>query len=259
MPVELTSSPPAAGQNLSKPRTIVCLGDSLTRGLVSASFVDQLALRMAGKGFHFVNSGVNGDLAYNVLRRLDDAIALQPDGVILMIGTNDILSTLRRSNALISRVTKWLPEDPSLEWYQANILEIVRRLKGETGAKIALASPPIVGEHLNTRSNHQARPYVAFLKKIAASQGLAYLPVYERMAEYLKTTGQHEGTSHHSRVFMTARLTVRHIFFKESYISISHRNGFILLTDGVHLNEQGASLVADVMEEYLFMAFAAAP
>ena len=55
----------------------------------------------------------------------------------------------------------------------------------------------------------------------------------------------------HSRVFMTARLTVRHIFFKESYVSISRRNGFILLTDGVHLNEQGASLVADVMEKYL--------
>ncbi len=251
MPVEQPLSPPKAGQPLSRPRTIVCLGDSLTRGLVSASFVDLLDQRMADKGFHFVNSGVNGDLAYNVRRRLDDVIALQPDGVILMIGTNDILSTLRRSNALISRVTKWLPEDPSLGWYQVNILEIVRRLKEETGAKIALASPPIVGEHLNTRSNKQARPYVAFLKETAGDQGLAYLPVYERMAKYLRSTGQHEGTSHHSRVFMTARLTIRHIFFKESYNSISHRNGFILLTDGVHLNEQGASLVADVMEEYL--------
>ncbi len=251
MPVEQPSPQPMASQAITRPRMIVCLGDSLTRGLVSASFVDQLAQRMAGKGFHFVNSGVNGDLAYNVLRRLDDVIALQPDGVILMIGTNDILSTLRRSNALISRVTKWLPEDPSLEWYQANILEIVRRLEVETGAKIALASPPIVGEHLNTRSNQCAKPYVAFLKETAASQGVAYLPVYERMAKYLRSTGQHEGTSHHSRVFMTARLTIRHIFFKESYNSISHRNGFILLTDGVHLNEQGASLVADVMEEYL--------
>ncbi len=251
MPVEQPSSPSKVAQHLSRPRTIVCLGDSLTRGLVSASFVDQLAQRMADKGFEFVNSGVNGDLAYNVMRRLEDVIALQPDGVILMIGTNDILSTLRRSNALISRVTKWLPEDPSLEWYQENILEIVRRLKGETGAKIALASPPIVGEHLNTRSNQCAKPYVAFLQETAASQGLAYLPVYERMAKYLRSTGQHEGTSHHSRVFMTARLTIRHIFFKESYVSISRRNGFILLTDGVHLNEQGASLVADVMEEYL--------
>ncbi len=251
MPVELNSSQPIAGQNLAGPRTIVCLGDSLTRGLVSASFVDLLEQRLAGSGLHFVNSGVNGDLAYNVLRRLDDVISLQPDAVILMIGTNDILSTLRRSNALISRVTKWLPKDPSLAWYQANFLEIVRRLKGETNARIALASPPIVGEHLDTRSNRQTRPYVKFIKETAASQGLAYLPVYERMADYLKAKGQHEGTSHHSRIFMTARLTVRHIFFKESYVSISRRNGFILLTDGVHLNEKGASLVADVMEGFL--------
>ncbi len=251
MPVELISSQPEAGQDLAKSRTIVCVGDSLTRGLVSASFVDQLSQRMAGRGFHFVNSGVNGDLAYNVLRRLDDVIALRPDGVILMIGTNDILSTLRPSNALISRVTKWLPKNPSLEWYQANIHSIISRLKQETAASIALASPPIIGEHLNWHSNRQAKFYVTFLKETAASLGLAYLPVHERMAHYLTSTGQHAGTPHHSRIFMTARLTIRHIFFKESYASISRRNGFILLTDGVHLNERGASLVADVMEEYL--------
>ncbi len=251
MPVELEPSPPKASQGLPASRTIVCLGDSLTAGLVSASFVDELSRRLAGQGLHFVNSGVNGDLAYNVLRRLDEVVALRPYSVILMIGTNDIVSTLRRSDALFSRVSKWLPKDPSLGWYQANINAIVRRLQQETSAKIALASPPIVGEHLESRSNQQARPYVAFLKETAARQGLAYLPVYERMADYLTSTGQHAGTPHHSRIFMMARLTVQHILFKESYISISRRNGFILLTDGIHLNEKGASLVADVMQEYL--------
>ncbi len=251
MPLERATLQPQASPSVPTHRTIVCLGDSLTRGLVSASFVDLLELRLARQGMHFINSGVNGDLAYNVLRRLDDVIFLQPYCVILMIGTNDIGASLRPSNALISRVSKWLPRNPTLEWYQANVLEIVRRLKSETGARIALASPPIFGEHLESRSNQQARPYVAFLKETSASQGVAYLPVYERMADYLKSTGQHEGTSHHSRIFMTARLTVRHILLKESYVSISRRNGFVLLTDGVHLNEKGAALVADVMEEYL--------
>ncbi len=251
MPLELTASQTKAGQAVLQPRTIVCLGDSLTRGLVSASFVDMLEQRLGEQQLRLINSGVNGDLAYNVLRRLGDVIDLQPDGVILMIGTNDIVAALKRSNTLISRVSKWLPRNPSLDWYQANVLEIVRRLKLETNAKIALASPPIIGEHLNSHSNKTARIYVDFLKQTARINGLAYLPVYERMAEYLRSTGQHAGKPHKSRILMTAELTLRHIILKESYVSISRRAGFILLTDGLHLNEKGAALVADVMEEYL--------
>ena len=251
MPLELTDSQPKAGQAILQPRTIVCLGDSITRGQISASFIDQLEERLADQGLRFINSGVNGDLAYNVLRRLDDVIALQPDVIILMIGTNDIVATLRRSNTIISRVSKWLPRNPSLKWYRANLLEIVRRLKLETGAKIALASPPILGERLNSRPNYRAQPYVDFIKETASNEGLAYLPIYEHMSEYLKSTGLHAGKMHHSRIYLTAELTLRHIIFKESYISISRREGFVILTDGLHLNEKGAALVADVMEKYL--------
>src|SRR5512146_3284028 len=102
MPLELTASQPKAGQAIPPPRTVVCLGDSITRGQISASFIDQLEQRLAGQGLRFINSGVNGDLAYNVLRRLDDVIEIKPDVVILMIGTNDIVATLRRSNTVIS-------------------------------------------------------------------------------------------------------------------------------------------------------------
>jgi lysophospholipase L1-like esterase len=230
---------------------IVCLGDSITRGQISASFVDQLCQRLSGNGYHFVNAGVNGDLAYNVLVRLDSVIVLQPKNVILMIGTNDVLSTLRRSNLWISRVSKWLPRSPTQSWYRENLEKIVARLKTETDARIALASPPIMGEHLESRPNQRLRAYNAIIQEIAGREGLAYLPVYERMADYLKSTGTHAGKPHQSRIFMTAELTLRHLFFKESYESISRRKGFTILTDGVHLNEKGAKLITDVYEEYL--------
>jgi lysophospholipase L1-like esterase len=234
--------------------TVVCLGDSITRGLISANFVDLLDSRLGAppdSTFCFVNAGVNGDLAYNVRLRLDHVIALQPRCVILMIGTNDVVATLRRSNLWISRISKWLPHNPTLPWYRQNLEEIVRRLKAETSARIALASLPILGEHLESVPNQRLRAYNAVIHEIAARDGLDYLPVYERMADYLKSTGQHAGRPHHSRLFMTAELTVRHIFFKESYIAISRREGFILMTDGVHLNEKGAGLVAEVYQNYL--------
>jgi lysophospholipase L1-like esterase len=234
--------------------TIVCLGDSITRGQISANFVDLLDSRLGAppdSEFCFVNSGINGDLAYNVLLRLDRVIALQPRCVILMIGTNDVVATLRRSNLWISRISKWLPHIPTMAWYRQNLEEIVRRLKAETSARIALASPPIIGEHLESVSNKRLRAYNAIIQEIAAREGMAYLPVYERFAEYLKSTGKHAGKPHHSRLFMTAELTVRHMFFKESYVAISRREGFTIMTDGVHLNEKGAELVAEVYRDFL--------
>lgn len=231
--------------------TIVCLGDSITRGQISASFVDQLSQRLGGNGFRFVNAGVNGDLAYNVLKRLDRVVALDPETVILMIGTNDVVSTLRASNLWISRISKWIPRNPNLEWYRENLEKIAARLKGETHARVALASPPIIGERLESRSNQRLRTYNEVIRRTAEQNGLAYLPVYEYMAEYLRSTGTHAGKPHQSRIFMTAELTWRHIVFEESYESISRRKGFTILTDGLHLNEKGAKLVADVYETYL--------
>jgi len=235
--------------------TIVCLGDSITRGLISASFVDQLDQRLAGDGFHFINAGVNGDLAYNVLVRLDRVIALRPLNVILMIGTNDVVSTLRPSNLWISRATKLLPRSPTQAWFRENLQKIVSRLKAETNARIALASPPIIGEHLESRPNQRLRVYIGIMHEIARQEDLAYLPVYERMAYYLTSTGTHAGKPHQSRIFMTAELTLRHLVFKESYASISRRKGFTILTDGLHLNEKGAKLITDVYEEYIRTTF----
>ncbi len=58
---------------------VVCLGASIVRGLFGTDFVELLSRRMSKDGFRFVNAGVGGDLAYNVLARLDAVIARQPD------------------------------------------------------------------------------------------------------------------------------------------------------------------------------------
>ena len=64
------------------------------RGQVSINFVDMLRDRLNDKGFRFSNAGVNGDLVYNVLTRLDVVIAQQPDFVIILVGSNDVSATL---------------------------------------------------------------------------------------------------------------------------------------------------------------------
>ena len=48
--------------------------------------------RRLGEGrVTFRNFGVGGDLAYNVLQRLSDAVASHPKKVVVFIGGNDVL------------------------------------------------------------------------------------------------------------------------------------------------------------------------
>ena len=81
-------------------KTVVCFGASLTAGTVSFNYLDLLAARPSLAGFRFINHGVNGDLAWNGLERLDRVIAERPDFVTILIGTNDVNATMGERNLL---------------------------------------------------------------------------------------------------------------------------------------------------------------
>jgi lysophospholipase L1-like esterase len=62
---------------------IVLLGDSITQGWTSVG--------STLPGFKFANRGISGDTTRGVLLRLkEDVLSLQPRGVVLLIGTNDL-------------------------------------------------------------------------------------------------------------------------------------------------------------------------
>ena len=56
-----------AGRRPQAKRLVVCAGDSITRGQSSANWVDILQRRFAAAGYQFVNAGIDGDPAWNVL------------------------------------------------------------------------------------------------------------------------------------------------------------------------------------------------
>jgi lysophospholipase L1-like esterase len=72
--------------------TVVCIGDSLTYGYgVPASYC-WVNLIQKNSTCHFINKGVNGASTTSLLCRSHrDILALQPDYVIIMAGTNDFL------------------------------------------------------------------------------------------------------------------------------------------------------------------------
>jgi lysophospholipase L1-like esterase len=230
---------------------VVCVGDSLVRGQVSVNFVDILRHRMGADGFRFVNAGINGDLAYNVLMRLDMVVAQKPDFVVTLAGTNDVNATLSGKAARFYRLYKRLPQPPTPEWYRDNVIQIVRLLKEKTSASIALASPPVLGEALASLPNERIRAYSGLLKEIAAQEQVRYVPVHERQEEYLREVQHTEGRPHDSSIMLVLTSFLRHYVLRRSFDTISRQNGFHLTVEGIHLNSRGAGIVADEIEAFL--------
>ena len=140
----------------STTRTLVaCAGDSISRGAVSANYVEMLERRFAADGYEFVNAGVNGQLAYNLLQRMDDVVACRPDVVTVLIGTNDVNATFSQAWEDSYRKEQKLPEKPTLAWYRLNVERIIDRLQAETDAKIALLDLPMLGEDLASDMNRR--------------------------------------------------------------------------------------------------------
>lgn len=233
------------------PATVVFVGDSITLGQVSASYIQILRTRMDVEKFHFINAGVNNDVVYNVLHRLEHVVANHPDIVILMIGTNDILSTLSPENRIFLRLHKRLPRNPDLHWYIENLTAVIRKLKNETSAIIGVASIPVLGENLVSRPIRRVKAYNDAVMDVTKNENVAYLPVFENQVEYLKSANRKKGKTFYARITLSVEMVLTHAFFHETFDSFSARHGFKLLTDGVHMNTKGAEIIADVVEFFL--------
>ncbi|MFI5328460.1 MAG: GDSL-type esterase/lipase family protein, partial [Candidatus Rokuibacteriota bacterium] len=94
--VQLAAVAPAPALAQVPDRVIVAFGDSLTSGLgvpADQTYPALLGERLRREGFAYkvVNAGVSGDTTAGGLRRVDWALRLKPEIVILELGVNDAL------------------------------------------------------------------------------------------------------------------------------------------------------------------------
>lgn len=237
-------------------KTVACFGASLTAGTVSFDYLSLLRERPELAGFEFVNHGVNGDLAWNGLQRLDRVVAERPDYVSILIGTNDVNCTLSERNRLRYVHFNNLPvEHPDLAWYEENLRAIVRRLKAGTTARIAVMTLAVIGEDLEHEANRQVARYNAAIERIAREEAVPCLPLHERMVAWLR---EHEA----DRAGLPPRLAYRDGLHNVgnalalhaqglSWDQVSARNGLLLTTDCLHLNSRGAGMIADLIASWL--------
>jgi lysophospholipase L1-like esterase len=232
-------------------KKILFLGASITQGKVSMSYVKMLKEKLGTKQYEYINHGVAGYESYNVLKKLDKAIKTKPDFVIILVGTNDVLSSLDPKLAELSRKLKKIPHEPTLSHYSKNIKSIVKQLKQETDSKIAIASLPVVGENLDAIENKTIEEYNAELKKICENEDVVYLPVYKNQKIFLIRENGGKGKEYIKSSKMAFKSLFLHFILFMSLDTISGKNGYLLLTDGIHQNTTGAKFIADEIEDLI--------
>lgn len=154
--IALATAHPAAAQE----RVIVAFGDSLTAGLgvpAEQSYPSRLAERLTAEGYAYrvVNAGVSGDTTAGGLRRVDWALRLKPEIVILELGANDAL------------------RGQDLAAVRANVDQLVARFQA-AGARVLVAGmrlPPNYGPRYGGE-------FQRIFEEVARRRGAALMPFF---------------------------------------------------------------------------------
>jgi lysophospholipase L1-like esterase len=142
-----------------------------------------------------------------------------------------------------------------LAWFGQNFAKIVQRLQNETEAQIAILSMPLLGEDLTGEINQRIARYNRLMQDAAAAFSVDYLPLNERLAALIEETSQKSGLPFNMDMRETRGRMLRalagHYILRRNWDQIGAANGFLLLADGVHLNDRSAGLMAELIANRL--------
>lgn len=237
--------------------TVVCLGSSTTASRGTYKWIAELEKRPQNRRFRFVNLGVGGDLSFNAISRVDRAVSVRPDRVLILIGTNDILATVFPNLRRLTRVWKRVADDPSPARFTENLALITRRLRRETDARIALSSLAPVGEDPHSANPVQAQlndlfaTYNGAIRATAAGNGLGYVPFAESFQNQLLRAKSAKPFTQLSFPALYRDYLVRELILRRSFDDIARINGWQFHVDGIHLNTNGGSILTDVVQQFL--------
>jgi lysophospholipase L1-like esterase len=237
--------------------TVVCLGSSTTASRGTYKWIDELEKRPQNKRFRFVNLGVGGDLSFNTIGLLDRVIASQPDRVIILIGTNDIMASVFPNFRRFVRVWKRLSEEPSSAQFEENLYFIVRKLQRGANPRIGLSSLAPLGEDPDSSDPIQARlndlitTYNDIIANIASNERTDYIPFNESFQRELARARTSKAFTHFAFRSFYRDYVFREMILRRSFDEIARMNGWEFHIDGIHLNSKGGRILVEVVQQFL--------
>lgn len=177
-----------------------------------------------------INAGVGGNNTTNLLERIDkDVLQQEPDLVVLMVGTNDMLNSKKMN---------------SYEVYEKNVKELVFKLKNKGIEVVLMSSPTVDSVYLFER--HDKKMFIEnpnrkmdsvrqIVSKIANDNNLKFIDLYEVFKEMnlpkhnedlfiknLKNSGKRDGVHPTSLGYQFIGETV-FFFLKENQLLKEHQ------------------------------------
>ena len=238
-------------QPVSQKQKLVTIGDSLTHGTLSANYVEKLSERLNREHSYIdiINAGVNGDRAFHVLNRVPEIIRCHPDFITILIGTNDVARSINSSNKPLCFSRNKLSQPSTQAVFTSNLQSLVSQLKAKTHAQIAVLSIPPIGEDLNQPVAQASIAFSRAIRDVAENQNVEYLPLQEAMLEYLNQYPAQPKFRYEKHHIVFMKGFIRRLFGYSSQ-QISEKVGFRLHIDFHHLNNKGANMIVDLIEEF---------
>lgn len=222
---------------------ILFLGDSITQGIPGVSYVD---LFEKDSGITCVNRGKGGDTVSSLLRRVKYMKDLGSyDAIVLFIGVNDVFGRINWTHKVFKYIRRqvWEKDVESFEKHYRNLLKTLL----QSNQNILVVPPLLVGEQLQNIYNKTLHVFRESIKTIVKEHEVSYVDVYEAFVEYLQGK---ESSNYlpHSLVQIYKDTKVSEL---ETLEELSAKRGLFLTLDGVHLNKEGANILASLLNEYI--------
>ena len=256
---KIISSPPKGravdylSRNVKSDKKIIaCIGDSLTHGNIGQNWVDYL--RKEFPNDVFLNEGINGNTAWQVIQRLDPILQCQPDLIILMIGTNDALGSFDIDSGMRYKKNNNLPEAPSFEKYKEQLPELIEKIGDQS--KIAICTLPPIGENVNSEVNKHVNQFNDYIKMTVTQKNLSLMPVSDAIWSKIQSRTYPLKLEYNSKAMPLLMKRIlggifHHYLFKKSWNDISRAKGQWILFDQIHLNERGAEIVYKLAKDFI--------
>ena len=232
---------------------VACIGDSITHGRIGFDWVQHLSQHKSAAGYRFINAGINGHVSHQVNQRLDTVLQHSPDIAVLLIGTNDVMGAFNVADGLRYQKVGGLEEPPTFENFKAAYSETLRRLS--VVPKVAVCTVPPLGEVLDSPINQQVQATNAWIRQIAKEKGIPVLPLYEQLETLLNKREfpikYAYSAVRHTKLRRILSACFGHYFLGQRWDECGKKNGQYLIFDHIHLGEQGAGVLAELVNQFI--------
>jgi lysophospholipase L1-like esterase len=225
--------------------TIVFLGDSLTEGVIGASFVERLRVALNNDA-RIINAGINGDTVLNVRWRVARDVATHnPDIVVVMVGLNDLGTAYAVPvHRAYYRIAKGNLLTLTPRRFAAAYRALLSELRTQTRAQVLLCTPTTLTEQPDAPVQPIVDAYAAIVRAIAHQEGLPLVDLRATFAQEIANDPR-PGPAYHISIAVRDMIATR--LGRTTYAELTAKRGYRLLCDGVHLAEAGADLAASTI------------